>query len=115
MMRLVVSLSSSAVVALAACAPDAMRSVYGSGFNHYLDTLTTVCPNLRIGTNDIGLWLQHGGGTKNYAYWLDMTSRMYFRRITVAEYQASVAAQIGGGAADAESFACIIDNLPAKR
>jgi hypothetical protein len=104
-----------AVAALGGCAPDAMRNYQATGFNGYLDTLKRACPNMRIGSNDIGQWLQYGGGTDNYSYWLDMTSRMYYRRITVAEYRTSVAAQLGGGPADAGAFACIIENLPAQR
>ena len=97
------------------CAPDAMRNYQATGFNGYLNTLKTACPNLQIGANDIGLWLQYGGVTDNYNYWLDMTSRLYYRRIGSAEYQSAVAAQLGDGSSNAGAFDCIIRNLPEQR
>lgn len=100
---------------LAGCAPDAVRNDAATGFNGYLDSLKTACPNLQIGNNDIGLWLQYNSVNDNYNYWLDMTSKLYYNRISPNEYQSSVSAQFGDGSSNARSFDCIIRSLPAQR
>jgi hypothetical protein len=107
--------SAAAVAVLAACAPDAMRNYQATGFNGYLNTLKSACPNLRIGASDVGQWLQYGGGTNDYDYWLDMTSRLYYRRVSPAEYRSAVAAQLGASSANAAAFDCVIGNLPEQR
>ena len=104
-----------ALAVLAGCAPDAVRNYAAVGFNGYLDSLKTACPNLQIGSNDIGLWLQYNSVNDNYNYWLDMTSKLYYNRISPNEYQSSVSAQLGDGSSNARSFDCIIKNLPAQR
>ena len=108
--------SAVALATLAACAPDAMRNYQATGFNGYLNTLKTACPNLRIGANDVGLWLQYGGGGTNvYDYWLDMTSRLYYRRVSPADYRNAVGAQLGPSSSNSAAFDCIIGNLPEQR
>ena len=102
----------AALAIVAGCAPDAMSNYQATGFNGYLNTLKTACPNLRIGDNDIGLWLQYGGVTDNYTYWLDMTSQLYYRRISPAAYRTAVGAQLGPATINAASFDCILRNLP---
>ena len=72
-----------------------MQNYQATGFNGYLNSLKTACPNLQIGANDIGLWLQYGGVTDNYSYWLDMTSRLYYGRIGPATYRSAVTGQLG--------------------
>ncbi|HEY3178588.1 MAG TPA: hypothetical protein VGL25_06885 [Casimicrobiaceae bacterium] len=104
-----------ALTVLAGCAPDAVRNYAATGFNGYLDSLKTACPNLQIGNNEIGLWLQYSAANDNYNYWLDMTSKLYYNRISPNEYQSSVSAQLGDGSSNARSFDCIIRNLPAQR
>jgi len=98
-----------------ACAPDAVRNYAATGFNGYLDSLKTACPNLQIGSNDIGLWLQYSSVNDNFNYWLDMTSKLYYRRISADEYRSAVAAQLGAGSSNAGAFDCIIRNLPEQR
>lgn len=106
------AISFAAFVPLGGRAPDAMRNYQAMGFNGYLNSLKTACPNLQIGANDIGLWLQYGGVTDNYNYWLDMTSRLYYCRVAPAEYRSAVTAQLGDGSSNAGAFDCIIRNLP---
>ena len=107
--------AAAAFVGLGGCAPDAMQNYQATGFNGYLNSLKTACPNLQIGANDIGLWLQYGGVTDNYTYWLDMTSRLYYGRIGPATYRSAVTGQLGPGSANDAAFDCIIRNLPEKR
>jgi hypothetical protein len=118
--RTIVKAIGAAVVlalmsSLEACAPDAVRSSAASGFNGYLDSLKTACPNLRIGPNDIGRWLRSSSGDNDYQYWLDMTSKLYYGRISPDAYRSAVGAQLGSGSSNSASFDCIIRNLPAQR
>ena len=100
---------------LGACAPDAVRNYAATGFNGYLNSLKSACPNLQIGSNDIGLWLQYNSVNDNFNYWLDMTSKLYYRRVSADEYRSAVAAQLGPGSSNGASFDCIIRNLPEQR
>lgn len=99
-----------------ACAPDAFvpRSASKS-FDAYLNTLKRACPNLIIGRSDIARSLQYGAGDGDYAWWLDMTSRLYYGQVTAASYRSAVNAQLGPGTGNADAFDCIIDNLPTQR
>lgn len=105
----------AALALLCGCAPDAMSNYQATGFNGYLNTLKTACPNMRIGDNDIGQSLQYGGVNENYNYWLDMTSRLYYGRVSPAMYRDAVTAQLGPGSPNAAAFDCIFGNLPAQR
>ncbi len=89
-----------------------MRNYQAGGFNGYLDTLKTACPNMQIGPNEIGLWLEYGSDNRNYNYWLDMTSRLYYRRVSAAEYRTAVQAQLGGASSDGDAINCTVRNLP---
>jgi len=100
---------------VSACAPDAIRNNNATGFNGYLNSLQTKCPNLRIGTSDVGQWIQYGGGDNDYNYWLDMTSRLYYNRISQAEYRSAVGAQLGASTGNDVAFNCMFAALPALR
>ena len=104
-----------AAITAAACAPDAVRNNNATGFNGYLTSLKTACPNLRIGSSDVGQWIQYGSADDNYNYWLDMTSRLYYGRVSPAEYRSAVGAQLGPSTGNAAAFDCMIGALPAQR
>lgn len=102
---------------LAACAPDSVRNIEAKGFNAYLDSLKTACPNMVIGNNNISQWLRDNGnsGDDDYVYWLDQTSRLYYKRISPAQYRTSVSGALGAGKTDTGAIDCIIRHLPADR
>ncbi len=111
--------AAAAVIAttLSACAPDSVRNIEAKGFNAYLDSLKTTCPNMVVGNNNISEWLRRNASTgdDDYVYWLDQTSRLYYKRISPAQYRTSVGAALGGGNADTRALDCIIRHLPADR
>jgi hypothetical protein len=100
------------LIVLAGCAPDSIRR--DKNFTEYLSKLQVACPNLQIGTKNINEWLRNSGATDddNYAYWLDMTSRLYYGKISAREYRTSVGGFLGQGTDNAQPLDCIIRNLP---
>ncbi|MFJ4292403.1 hypothetical protein ACIP1U_21865 [Cupriavidus sp. NPDC089707] len=108
--------AAAAVALLAGCAPDSVRNVQAKGFNAYLDSLKTACPNMVMGSSNISDWLRSSGdrADDNYVYWLDQTSRLYYQRISVKQYRDSISAALGGRS-DAPALDCIVRNLPPDR
>jgi len=107
---------ASAVVALAACAPDTVTNRYATGFNAYLGQIATACKPLMIGAYDMTYQLQHEGiYDNNYNYFLDATSQLYYQRSTEADYRSAINGFFGGGATTDRGINCIIANLPADR
>jgi len=103
------------VLLVSACAPDAFVPRSASrDFDAYLGTLKRACPNLLIGRSDISRSLQYGAGDNDYAWWLDMTSRLYYGTVSPSAYRSAVNAQLGPGSSNADAFDCIVDNLPAR-
>ncbi|SOY63387.1 conserved exported hypothetical protein [Cupriavidus taiwanensis] len=111
-----IAAAAMSFVVLAACAPDSVRNIEARGFNAYLDSLQAACPNMVVGSSNISEWLRTSGSRDddNYVYWLDQTSRLYYRRISAAQYRESVSAALGGKS-DSRALDCIVRNLPAER
>jgi hypothetical protein len=102
---------------LAGCAPDEVRSNDLTAFNAFIRKIGTVCGPQRIGTKDIGemIRLADGGNDSDYAYFLDVTSKLYYGRMSAATYRESLTGAFGPGAANDAGFACILNSLPAQR
>ncbi|MDW3687492.1 hypothetical protein RA280_38320 [Cupriavidus sp. CV2] len=109
--------AACAALALCGCAPDSVRNFEAKGFNAYLDSVQRGCPNMMIGNNNISDWLRtdRGQNDSDYVYWLDQTSRLYYQRITPAQYRDSVIGALGRGKSDARAVDCIVRKLPAQR
>ncbi|MEO8304082.1 MAG: hypothetical protein ABI724_08175, partial [Betaproteobacteria bacterium] len=92
-------------LAAAGCAPDAMNNMQATGFNAYLNTLATQCNPLVIGNNNVGQWLKEpSNASPNYTYFLDMTSRLYYGKISAGAYREGITAFLGPGSSNALSF-----------
>jgi len=103
-------------IALAGCAPDSIRSVEATGFNGYLNKIGQVCQPLLIGDADVGEWIRMNAmGNDNYTYFVDVTSKLYYNRLTPAGYRQAVVGFLGPGGSNDRSFDCIFRNLPADR
>jgi hypothetical protein len=99
-----------------ACAPDSVRSVQATGFNAYLKQLATACQPLLIGNADVGQWIrQNNMGDNDYSYFLDVTSKLYYNRLTPAGYRQAVEGFLGAGTPNNRSFECIFRTLPPDR
>jgi len=100
-------------IALAGCAPDAWTNVQATGLNGYLKTIQVQCSPLLLGGQEMSWALQTGAGDNNYNYFLDQTSKLYYRRISPAGYSESLTAFFGAGYDRAIN--CVIAKLPAER
>ncbi|WP_420992531.1 hypothetical protein ACKI2N_031105 [Cupriavidus sp. 30B13] len=108
--------AACAALLCAACAPDSIDNIQARGFDAYLDGLRRECPDMMIGDNNISDWLRTDGSPdSDYVYWLDQTSRLYYRRITPAQYRDSVTGAFGEGKSGTHAVDCIVRNLPARR
>jgi hypothetical protein len=100
----------------ASCAPDSVRSVQATGFNAYFKQLATACQPLLIGSADVGQWIQlNDMGNNDYSYFLDVTSRLYYNRLSPAGYRQAVEGFFGAGTPNNRSFDCIFRTLPPDR
>ena len=104
---------------VAACAPDAWQNYKATGFNDYLNVVQQNCQPLWIGGNlmrsiDASAWQGQGGG---FDQWLDATSRLYYNRMTPAEYRNSVQSLVmsTSDSRTNQSLDCIIAQLPPDR
>jgi hypothetical protein len=103
-------------VALEGCAPDSVRSGESTGFNGFLRQIAADCRPLQFGNQNIGDMLRRGGdGTNDYDYFLNVTSQLYYNRMSPAEYRNSLTGFFGPGRTNDASFACLFDYLPDKR
>ena len=102
---------------LSACAPEAFDNLQAKGFDAYLNTLQAKCHPLQIGSTNLadGLSDSNRQGGNQFDYWLDQTSRLYYKRISPTDYRSSVEGMLGNGTYNDQSFTCILLNLPADR
>ncbi len=104
---------------LAACAPDAWQNYKASGFNDYLNTVETQCQPLWIGGMNLPKFdaSAAGGQGGNFDMLLDSTSRLYYNRITPAQFRESVQslAMTSTDARTNRSIDCMIAKLPPDR
>jgi len=103
---------------IAGCAPDAVRSIDATGYNGFLRKITAVCQPMLIGDRDVGEMLRLEGGGSNdggYDFFLDITSKLYYNRISPAAYRENLTGFFGAGTSNNAAFTCILNNLPAQR
>jgi hypothetical protein len=95
---------------LSGCAPDAMNNRQATGFNGFLKTIQVDCAPLLLGGQQMSWALQTGAGDNNYIYFLDQTSKLYYRTIGTGGYRESLTAFFGPGYDRA--IDCILAKLP---
>jgi hypothetical protein len=111
-----IAVAATLAATLAGCAPDAVRSVEATGFNAYMKKLGQVCQPLLIGSADVGEWIRMNDmSVNNYNYFVDVTSKLYYNRLTQDGYRQAVVGFLGPGSSNERSFECIFRNLPADR
>jgi hypothetical protein len=114
------ALAALTMALLAACAPDAwVYNKKASGFNGYLDTVTAQCQPLWIGqmqltTFDASAAPGQGG---NFDMLLDLSSRLYYNRMSPAAFRDAVRTQFMAESDPRtnRSIDCMIAQLPSDR
>lgn len=110
--------SLTLVASIAACAPDAWRNVEATGFNDYLDTVQRQCQPLWFGAMNLPTFDMSSAGPyqSQFSSLLDSASRLYYNRITPADFRAAVQAQsLSSDARTTRSIDCMVAQLPADR
>jgi hypothetical protein len=105
--------------ALSGCAPDAWRNAKATGFNDYLDVVQTKCQPLWFGSMYLQTFDISSAGPyqSNFASLLDTTSRLYYNRITPADFRTAVQSQNLGSYDERtnRTIDCMIAQLPPDR
>ena len=97
------------VLISAGCAPDAYNNRAATGFNGFVDQVSRACAPLQLGRYQLANPLMGGAGGNSYDYWLDQTSKLYYRTISPAQYRESLNAFFGAG--NDGTIDCIVGNL----
>ena len=111
--------ATATAAVLAACAPDAWQNYKATGFNAFLDTVGNQCQPLWIGQQQLQqIDSQYATGWQsNFDVFLDNTSRLYYNRMSPADYRVAVQS-IALTTTDSRtnrSIDCIIAKLPSDR
>ena len=110
------AVAATLAMVAAGCAPDAVRSAQATGFNAYMKKIGQVCQPLQIGSADVGEWIRMNDmSVNNYNYFVDVTSKLYYNRLTQEGYRQAVVGFLGPGSSNDRSFDCIFRNLPPDR
>ncbi len=111
--------AAAAAAVLSACAPDAWQSYKAAGFNQFLDTVGAQCQPLWIGGQQLPqIDSQYAGAWQsNFDVFLDNTSRLYYNRMSPADYRVAVQsiALTTSDSRTNRSIDCIIAKLPTDR
>jgi len=111
--------TATLVSSLPACAPDAWQNDTASGFNDYLDVVQAQCQPLWFGDMELRTFdaSSVGGQQSNFSSLLDNTSRLYYNRITPADFRVAVQSQAmtSTDPRTNRSIDCMITQLPADR
>jgi hypothetical protein len=92
------------------CAPDAMNNRAATPFNAFVNQISRACAPIQLGRYQLADPLMGGVGGNSYDFWLDQTSRLFYRRISPAGYRESLNAFFGAG--NDGTIDCILANLP---
>jgi len=106
------------VTSIAACAPEAWRNVEATGFNAYLDTVQRQCQPLWFGSMNLPTFDMSSAGPyqSQFSSLLDAASRLYYSRITAAEFRSAIQAQsMSSDDRTTRSIDCMIAQLPPDR
>jgi len=93
-----------------------VRSSQATGFNAYLKQLPSSCKRLQIGSQDLTEQIMMNDmGNNDYNYFVDVTSRLYYNRISEASYRQALVGFFGAGTGNDAAFDCIFRTLPPNR
>ena len=87
-----------------------MNNRVATGFDGFVNQVQRACAPVQLGRYQFGNPLMGGGGDGSYDFWLDQTSKLYYRRIGPAQYRESLNGFFGAG--NAGTIDCTLAQLP---
>ena len=101
-----------AAAGLAGCAPDQFSNYKATGFNAFVDKAAVECAPLQVGPMVITPNYQAPNyADAQYGVWLDQTSNLYYKRISVAAYVENIG-NLFPGERTARATQCLVSKLP---
>ena len=100
-------LGFSTITLLSACAPDAWNSIHATGFNGFLNQVQAECYYDPISSTNVGTLLEPSGNM-NVTYFLDTTSRLYYGKITPAQWTNMITSQLQANPTD-RGVECVLN------
>jgi hypothetical protein len=108
-----------AIACTAGCAPDAWQNTRASGLNDYLSTVEAQCQPMWFGNMQLRRFDSSDAGSRqsDFTSLLDATSRLYYGRITPAQFREGVQslAMTSSDGRTNQTIDCMIRTLPAGR
>jgi hypothetical protein len=100
-------LGLAGIALVSGCAPDAWTNVKATGFNQFLNTVQAACYYDPISSTTVGNLLQPGGND-NSDYFFDVTSRLYYGKLSPAQWTDMVTSQLQANPTD-RGIECFLD------
>jgi hypothetical protein len=101
-----------AALALAGCAPDQFSNYRATGLNGFIDMASQQCAPLQVGPMVITPYFDPPNYVvAQYGTWLDLTSNLYYKRITPEAYIANMG-NLFPGERTATATRCLVSKLP---
>jgi hypothetical protein len=103
-------LAAAAALILHACGGDVMAPdavIPNQGVDKYLDRVANNCGNLELGNQTVAYLLDVNN---NDAYFVDISSKLYFDRVTETQYREDINSQYPTGT-NQRALDCIIAQL----
>jgi hypothetical protein len=89
----------SGITLVSGCAPEAWTNVKATGFNEFLNNVQAACYYDPISSTTVGNLLEPSGNM-NASYFLDVTSRLYYGKLTPGQWTDMVTSQLQANATD---------------
>ena len=106
----IVTVTVTAALGLAACAPDAWNNQGATGFDGFVDRISRACSPLQYGMYQFASPNAADTGGSSYDIWLDLTSRLYYGQIGPGGYAESLQSTFGDG--NQATIDCTLRYLP---
>jgi hypothetical protein len=101
-----------AALAVAGCAPDQFSNYRATGLNGFIDMASQQCAPLQVGPMVITPYFDPPNYVvTQYGTWLDLTSNLYYKRITPEAYTANMD-NLFPGEGTAKATRCLVSKLP---
>jgi hypothetical protein len=94
-----------AAAAITGCAPDAWNAQ--PGFDGFLNQISQQCYPMRIGMTLVSDLVDNPA-----PYFIDETSRLYYGKISAANYRSAITSFSDNSAATNQAIDCILSKLP---